>query len=44
VVDDHPDITTVFRGTLVFPAGKPFIEDREMWRAYDEFQAFLRGG
>ena len=33
-----------FRGTLVFPAGKPFVEDREMWRAYEEFQVFLRGG
>ena len=42
VVDDHPDITTAFRGTLVFPAGKPFVEDREMWRAYEEFVAFSR--
>jgi hypothetical protein len=40
VVDDHPDITTAFRGTLVFPAGKPFVEDREMWRAYEEFCVF----
>ena len=44
VVDDHVDITTAFRGTLVFPAGKPFVEDREMWRAYEEFQVFLRDG
>jgi hypothetical protein len=40
VVDDHPEIVTAFGGTLVFPAGKPFVEDREMWRAYDEFTAF----
>ena len=44
VVDDHEDITKAFRGTLVFPAGKPFVEDREMWRAYEEFQVFLRDG
>ncbi|MFN0094472.1 MAG: hypothetical protein ACKVVT_06800 [Dehalococcoidia bacterium] len=42
VVDDHPDITKAFRGTLVFPAGKPFTEDREMWRVYEEFTAFVR--
>jgi hypothetical protein len=40
VVDDHPDIIAAFGGTLVFPAGKPFVEDREMWRAYDEITAF----
>ena len=42
VVDDHPDIVNAFGGTLVFPAGKPFVEDREMRRAYDEFSAFAR--
>jgi hypothetical protein len=40
VIDDHPDIVTAFGGTLVFPAGKPFVEDREMWRAYEEITAF----
>ncbi len=46
VVDDHPDIVKAFGGTLVFPAGKPFVEDREMRRVYEEFTAFLarRGG
>ncbi len=41
VVDDHPDIVKAFPGTLVFPAGKPFTEDREMWRAYEEFSLFV---
>jgi hypothetical protein len=41
VVDDHPDIVKAFPGTLVFPAGKPFTEDREMWRVYDEFNAHI---
>ena len=43
VVDDHPDIIKAFGGTLVFPAGDPFREDREMWRAYEEFSAFVKG-
>ena len=42
VVDDHPEIVNAFGGTLVFPAGKPFVEDREMRRVYDEFTAFAR--
>lgn len=36
VVDDHPEIVAAFGGTLVEPAGRPFVEDREMWRVYEE--------
>jgi hypothetical protein len=31
-----------FGGTIVAPAGQPFVEDREMWRAYDEITSFAR--
>ena len=42
VVDDHEQIVRAFGGTLVQPAAAPFEGDREMWRAYDEFCAFVR--
>jgi hypothetical protein len=42
VVDDHPDIVQAFGGTHIVEAGKPFFEDREMWRAYEEITAFAR--
>jgi FMN phosphatase YigB (HAD superfamily) len=43
VVDDHPEIVQAFRGTLVFPAGEPFREDREMLRVYEEITQAARG-
>lgn len=41
VVDDHPEIVRAFGGTLVAPAQAPFDGDREMWRVYEEFRAFV---
>ncbi|MCC6382462.1 MAG: hypothetical protein IT304_08125 [Dehalococcoidia bacterium] len=40
VVDDHAEIVRVFGGTLVVPAGTPFFDDQEMWRAYAEIVSF----
>ncbi len=46
VVDDHEEIVRTFGGTLVVPAGTPFVEDREMERVYREICGFAqrRGG
>lgn len=41
VVDDHDEIVQAFGGSLIQPAGQPFVEDREMWRVYDEICAHL---
>lgn len=41
VVDDHDEIVTAFGGSLIQPAGQPFIDDREMWRVYDEIRLAL---
>lgn len=42
VIDDHPDIVKAFGGTHVAGAGEPFLDDREMWRAYEEITAFAK--
>lgn len=38
-VDDHEEIIQVFGGSVIQPAGRPFVEDREMWRVYEEICA-----
>lgn len=41
VVDDYREVVDAFGGTHVRPARAPFADDREMWRAYEEFTAFV---
>jgi hypothetical protein len=43
VVDDHEEIVHAFGGSLIQPAGRPFTEDNEMWRIYDEIRAHVPG-
>ncbi len=40
VVDDHPDIISVFRGVLIREPRMPLESDQEMWRIYDEISAY----
>lgn len=39
VIDDHEEIVQAFGGSLIQPAGRPFVEDNEMWRVYEEIRA-----
>lgn len=42
VIDDHHQVVDAFGGTLVEPAGRPFVVDREMERVYAEITAFAQ--
>jgi hypothetical protein len=41
VIDDYPEPVEVFGGVQVTPPVSPLTNDREMWRVYEEFQAFF---
>ncbi len=42
VVDDHPEIISVFTGVQIREPRMPLETDQEMWRIYDEIAAFAR--
>ncbi len=41
VVDDYREVVDAFVGSAVDPPGMALEDDREMWRVYDEIQAYL---
>jgi FMN phosphatase YigB (HAD superfamily) len=39
-VDDHHEIIQAFGGSVIEPAGAPFVSPEEMWRVYQESVEF----
>ena len=40
VIDDHSEVVDAFIGTVILPPAMPLDWDKEMWRVYDDIQAF----
>ena len=40
VIDDHSEVVAAFVGTVILPPAMPLDWDKEMWRVYDDIQAF----
>ena len=43
VIDDHQEIVDAFVGTTIKEPAMPLNTDRELWRVYEEIQAFAAG-
>ena len=43
VIDDHQEIVDAFVGTTINEPAMPLNTDRELWRVYEEIQAFAAG-
>ena len=41
VIDDHQEIIDAFVGTTIKEPAMPLHTDRELWRVYDDIQAFV---
>ena len=41
VIDDHAEVVEAFVGTVIPEPKMPLELDREMWKVYDDIQAFL---
>ena len=41
VVDDHQEIVDAFVGTAIKEPAMPLHSDRELWRVYEDIQAFV---
>ncbi|MEP7216512.1 MAG: hypothetical protein ABI782_09680 [Anaerolineaceae bacterium] len=41
VIDDHQEIIDAFIGTAIKEPAMPLHTDRELWRVYDDIQAFV---